>query len=473
MAKLLVSFEKQNLRLGNGRWLFKRRQTMRFEWLALLAFKRLTIQGDQAWVTWEEIARLPSWSGRPRHHIVTYVGRYLESPELSRAKLIAARTMWAGPYRLCTDALSVGFDIPVFEVRKRLQLRPRPTSAAKREELLEFALSYTRAQWLYFQGRLIEQPLKKVTGDSAFEMLMGISRVRSYGPTLRLLALLSAVDVLYRLGSFGYARQALLQNASLLRRTPDLSLKARFYLKLAWAYQRASTGRRSDRAVEAALREGASHAENSGDRDSLGLLAHRTGGYLTKKRLYLEAVNQYILALEAYLITGNYDMVQATCGNLGSAMHRIGPDYYPEVRRWLLLSLAIARWMRLGRDDAHAEMILAKTYIENGQRFKSQWLLRRAERIADRAGNRVNLADTLMVWGFWYQRFGTREQQIITLVKALGMFRGLTEFDVPQKERYMADSFPEIWQEVLERAELPHSSDRLRRESRDSISRSK
>ncbi len=453
MAKLLISFEKQNLCMAAGQWLFERRQAMRFEWLALLAYRRLTAPGDQAWVRLEEIAGLPSWSGRSRHHIATNVGRYLASRQLTQFALVTVQAKWAGPYRLNTDPLSVEFDISLFEVRKRLHLRPRPASATRREDLIRYTFSYERAQWLYFRGRLLPVRQKTTARDNAYERLMRMAADRSYGTTLRLLACLSAVDVLYRLGRFRAARRTLLRNMYLLRRTPDLSLKARFYLKLAWAYQRASTGRRSDRAVEAALRKASSYAENSGDRDSLGLMAHRTGGYLTKKRHYLEAVNQYTLALEAYLITGNYDMVQATCGNIGSAMHRVGSKYYPEVRRWLLLSLAIARWMRLGRDDAHAEMILAKMYAEKGNRFKSQWLLKRAERIAERAGNRVNLGDVLMIWGLWHQRFGRREQQIDTLVRGLSIFRNLHEFDAPQKERYMEHKFSEVWSEVLERAE--------------------
>jgi tetratricopeptide (TPR) repeat protein len=241
---------------------------------------------------------------------------------------------------------------------------------------------------------------------------------------------------------------------SILHSSRDQSLKAQFYLKLAWALQRASTGRRSDRAVESALIRARSYAENSGDRAALGLLAYRTALYLTKKQSHLEAVNQLVLALEAYLITGNYDLVQSTCGNIGSIIHRLGPKYYREARQWLLLSIAIARWMKLGRDDAHAEMILGKIYVEVGDRVRSRWLLARAERIAERAGNQVNLADVKMVWAFWYQRFGSRRQQIDTLISALRIFHNLTEFDTPQKEKYIAQHFPEVWDAVISRVDF-------------------
>ena len=457
MGKLLISFEKRNLLLGNGRWLFQRRQTMRFQWLALLAYKRFTAPVDHAWVELEEVARLPSWAGRPRRHIVTNIGRYLRSPELDRIPLVEARTTWAGPYRLIPDALSAEFDVPLVEVRRRLQLPARHPSATPREQLLRFTFLYERAQWLLFQGRLLppQESLprkeKRKREESARAILRDMAGDKSYGTTLRLLACISAVDVMYRLGHYMAARETLLSNKSLLRHTPDFALKARFYVKLAWAYQRAETSKRSDRLVEEAIRKASHYAENSGDRDSLGLLAHRLGGYLTKKKRYWEAIDQYLMALEAFLITGNHDMVQATCGNLGSAMHRIGSPYYPEVRKWLLLSLAIARWMRLGRDDAHAEMILAKMYAEEGNAFKSQWLLKRAERIAERAHNPVNLADTFMMWGLWHRKFGKRIDAVRALRRARNIFRGLTEFDVPQKERYMQRKFPEVWMDVLER----------------------
>ena len=198
-------------------------------------------------------------------------------------------------------------------------------------------------------------------------------------------------------------------------------------------------------------------AQNSGDRATLGMLAHRTAGYRTKKGLHLEAINQLVLALEADLITGNYDNVQGACGDIGSIVHRLGPKHYDEARRWLLLSIAIARMMGLGRDDAHAEMILGKIYVEQGYPNRSRWLLERARRIADRAGNRVNLADVKMVWGFWYERFGTRRQLIETLSAALADFRKLFEFDARQKARYMERSFPVVWQEVLESLEHPQT----------------
>jgi hypothetical protein len=71
-----VCFEKQNVRIAPSRWLFAKRQAMRFEWLALLAFRKAAASSENAWVTLDDIARLPSWSGKTHHHIATNVGRY-------------------------------------------------------------------------------------------------------------------------------------------------------------------------------------------------------------------------------------------------------------------------------------------------------------------------------------------------------------------------------------------------------------
>ena len=425
---------------------------MRFEWFALLAYKRTAFPGDQAWVSLDEIAMLPSWKGRPKHHIATNVGRYLQSGSLKESKVLISGNTWSGPYRLETGTLAVRLDISQTAAERRLHVRYKFDAAKKKQRMLEFTLSYVRAQWLFFRGRLSSRTGERTTlADSAFDRLRVMAENKKYSPTFRLVACLAAVEVLFRLGRIKAARETLRQNHHLLRRVPDQSLKAQFCLKMAWAWQRASSGTASNRAVESALAKAGAYAENSGDRASLGLLARRTAGYLTKRGRHTEAVDQSITALEAHLITGNYYLVQATCADIGSVVHRLGPKHYDEAREWLLASILVARWMRIGRDDAHGEMILGKMYIEQGKRFQSKWLLGRAERIADKAGNRINLADVKMVRGFWHKRFGKREDQVKTLMEAVRIYRKPYEFDSAQKEKYMSRKFPEVWDEVVER----------------------
>jgi tetratricopeptide (TPR) repeat protein len=453
MAKLSISFDYQNVRWGKASWIFRRRERMRFEWLALLAFRRLTRHGE-AWVQIADIARLPSWAGKSTRHITTNLGRYLQAFEKNGLTLVTAETRWGGPYRLVAEPLAIEFDIPLLEVKQRLCLAVGH-AALERQELYRFTSSYSRSQWLIFRGRLMHtanpKDRKRKDGQTAYRILLALARRTSLTPEFRLVARLAAVQLRFRIGQFGLARKMLLDNARTLRQVRDRGLKAQFYVALAWSDQRASSGAASDRAVESAIMTAGTYATTTGDRIALGLIAHRRGGYLTKRGLHLEAVNHLAQALEINLIAGNYDMVQASCGNIGSVLHRLGHHYYKEARQWLLLGIAIARWMKIGRDDAHGEMILAKIYIEQKKSQKASILLKRAERIAAQAANQVNLGDVKMVWGFWHKEFGKRSDERDTLVKALRIFRRISKFDSRQKERYMEQQFPEVWPAVLAR----------------------
>jgi tetratricopeptide (TPR) repeat protein len=448
MAKLLVSFDRQNLRLG-GRWLFTSRRKMRFEWLALLAFNRQIKQADEAWTTLADISHLPAWTGKPEDHIATNIGRYLQAFERAGLDIVATEARWAGPFRMQMAGPSIEFDIPIAEVQRRLRLRlPKPSVA--RAELLRFTLSYVRAQWLVSQGRLVATRQRNRTQDNAYSLLLRMAGDRHFSAKLRLIACLGAVDVLYDLGRFQAALKTLLQSAGLVQSARDNVLAARYNLALAWSHSRGSSGPASDQATLKSLRTATARAEDGGDRATLGLLAYRTSMYLTKKGHHLEAINQMLQALQAYLLTENYEGVEACCANIGSFVHRLGEDYYAEARRWLLSGIAISRWMRIGLDGAHGEMIMGKLYIEGGHQpaLAFRWL-KRAERIAERAGNQVSLADVKMIWAFWHQQFGSRVDEIDNLIQALRMFRKLRKFDCKQKELYMAHKFPDVWQDVV------------------------
>ena len=448
MPKLLVSFVRQNLRL-NGRWLFSSRRKMRFEWLALLAINRRVKQADEAWTTLADIGHLPAWTGKAEDHIATNIGRYLQAFERTGVQFVAAETRWAGPYRLQMAASAIEFDLPIAEVQRQLRLR-RPKPAAQRAELLRFTLSYVRAQWLVFQGRLVAVRQRDRSQDNAYSRLLRMAGDRRFSAKLRLIACLGAVDVLYRIGRFQAALRTLAQSSRLVHAVRDDVLKARYHLALAWSHARGSSGPASDSATLKALRTASAYAEDGGDRATLGLLAYRTSLYLTKKGHDLEAISQLLLALQAYLLTEDYDSIQACCAIIGSVIHRLGEDHYTEARHWLLAGIAIARWMKIGLDDAHAEMILGKIYIENGhQPALARWWLMRAEGIAERAGNKVSQADIKMVLALWHQNFGTRQDEKCALFQALRQFRTLRQFDCKQKEIYMARKFPEMWQEVL------------------------
>jgi len=346
-------------------------------------------------------------------------------------------------------ASAIEFDIPNAEVQRQLRLR-RPKPPTERAELLRFTHSYVRAQWLISQGRLVAARQRGRPQDDASSRLLRMAGDLRFSAKLRLIACLGAVNVLYRIGRFQAALRTLVESSRLVHSVRDDVLKARYHLALAWSHSRGSSGPTSDQATLKALRIASKFAESGGDRATLGLLAYRTSMYLTKKGRHLEAIDQLVQALQAYLLTENYEGVEACCVNIGSFVHRLGERYYAEARRWLLTGIAISRWMRIGLDGAHGEMIMGKLYIEGNRKpeLSMRWL-KRAERIAEQAGNQVSLADVKMVLALWHQKYGSRRDEIDTLIQALGMFRKLRKFDCKQKETYMAHKFSEVWQDVL------------------------
>src|SRR5437868_1472418 len=124
-VRLLVSMEKRNIVLEPGGFSFPRRHALRFEWLVLLAYTRKIESTEGGWVSIEEIQRLPLWRGKPIEHIGTNVGRYIQELEQSGVKLVEARTMWRGPYRLQIIPDDIAFDISTEATGKRLgKLQP-------------------------------------------------------------------------------------------------------------------------------------------------------------------------------------------------------------------------------------------------------------------------------------------------------------------------------------------------------------
>lgn len=389
------------------------------------------------------------------HHAGTNIGRYLQAHEREGLELVEAKSRWAGPYLLNMPPSKIEFDISIAEIEKRLRIK-REEIELPREELRRFVFQYAHAQLLFNQGKLIPTGAQAQADHGAFGEFLHLTSDDKFCPRLQLIACIAALRVLFRLGRFGGARKTLAQNAKLVRSVNDPVLKAQYFLAVAWSRQRGESGTASNRSVENALSSARVFAEDSGDRASLGLLAYRTSGFLTKKGRHEEAILQLLYAVEAAIVTGNFDAAQAYCAEVGSIIHRLGPDYYREARAWLLLGIAISRWMGIGRDDAHGEMILGKTYAELGKQPNlARFWLRRAGRIAEWSGNQLNSADVKMVWAFWHLRFGSRQDLVKSLGSALLIFRSLREFDCRQKERYMARKFPSVWPDVLKFVESP------------------
>lgn len=423
----------------------------------MLAYRRTTQSHDGGWVSRDDIARLPKWSGKARKHIGDNVARYLQDLAGGGFDLVEAKSRWTGPYRLTTPPSDVSFDIPLEQVTKALRVLPlRPE--IQRDDLIRFVPGFVRAALLLQRGKLIGGSTVGPV-HSAHGILTDLVRDYPANARLRLIATLAATRVQFRLGRFGAARETLLHSEELVNQVDDSVLEAQYYLSLAWSYRRAESGTQSNRIVETMLSKARESASLGGDRSSLGLLAYREAWSLARKKQYDDALAQMSYAVEAAIITSNITALEAYCADLGSIAHRIGPRYYPEARRWILTSILLARWARIGRDDAHGEMILGKMYSEMGKRRRTAALwLTRAERIAAAAGNAVNRADIRMVWAFWHLQYGDRQDLVETLGKAVVEFRRLREFDSRQKERYIMLEFPSVWLQVLRFAKA-HATD--------------
>lgn len=452
-----VLFEQQNVQIDGARYLFPRKHRDRFEWIALLAYRRATQSHDGGLVSRDDIARLPQWSGKTRKHIGDNIARYLQDLKRGGFDLVKASSLWSGPYRLTVPPEDVTFDLPLDQVSEALHILPlRPE--IQRGDLIRFVPRFVRAELLFQRGGLIAS---STTGrvPSAHSILTDLVRDYPANPRLQLIAMLAATRVLFRVGRFGAARQTLLQYEEMVREVRDPVLEARYHLSVAWSHRRAESGTQSNRTVEIMLSKARECASSSGDRSCLGLLAYREAWSLARRKQYDESLARMSFAVEAALITSNFTSLQAYCADLGSIAHRIGPRHYAEARRWILTGILLARWARIGRDDAHGEMILGKMYCEMGTKSRTAALwLTRAERVAKAAGNAVNLADIHMVWAFWHRHYGSSKNLIETLSKSLVEFRKLRNFDSRQKERYMMLEFPSVWLQVLAFAKA-HAAD--------------
>ena len=463
LPTLHVSFERQNLRLGPARWLFPRGHTMRFEWLALLAYRRKTRLPDQSWVDARAVARLPHWRGRTPPHIGTNIGRYLQDLVRRGFRIVDAEHAWSGSCRLEVPAAAVSFDLPLEEVRKRLHvLEPSPPGAPA--QYREFTWRYAQAQALVFKGRLSVRGHERTA--SAYREFLRLAEDARFIPNLRLLATVAAVSVQYRLGLFQTARQTLGRSRGLLDRATDASLKARYYLAVSRGEHRRASGAAINMRTEAGLNAATAYATEAGDRAALGEIADRTGWLHAKNGRNEDAIRALLQALECHLVTGNFDRVHACCCNIGSILHRMDEPYYREARQWLLLSLRISHWMHLGRDGAHAEVILAKMDIEGRRPTRARGWLQRAMHVAEEAGNQVDVADAKLIEALWHQSFGAPGAEKRALADAVRGYRALQNFNISQKENYIKHKFPTIGEEALGTVAADRIGRRIRRAKR-------
>ncbi|MGH9765440.1 MAG: hypothetical protein ACREAC_31790, partial [Blastocatellia bacterium] len=180
---------------------FQRREAMRFEWLALLAYARKAESNSGGWVSIEEIRRLPLWRGKSLQHTGTNVGRYLQQLERKRVKLVEARSKWRGPYRLAIPPDSISFDVALDDARA--QVGVANAKPPNRKQLLQFTEKYSRATSLFMEGYLsFDMHVRAKHQESALAGFSSLARQAGLDARLRVLAQLGAIRVLDRLGRY-------------------------------------------------------------------------------------------------------------------------------------------------------------------------------------------------------------------------------------------------------------------------------
>lgn len=443
MRQMLLSFAENNIRLTPDEFSFGRRYALRFQWIALLAHERITRTGPGGgWVDIDQIRRLPLWRGKSRRHIGTVVGRYLQP--LTDLKLVEAKARWGGPYRLLVEPSGIEFDCPLSRVRRLLGILESDVRRLQ-GEFYEFTFRFCRAESLIFEGRLVPDATKgRRQQMSASQELRAIAGTTAFRPSLRIFAVLAAYLVLDRLGHFKAADYTLDQHRYLLRRVTDPWVMARFQSASSWRHYR--RGRKKQAQQEIDLAYGL--AAETIDKLLLGSLADREGTHLSSAAKYEEALPKMLEGLEARLFTGNHDAVQASCFSIGNTLHRMGEQYYPDAQKWLELCVNICRWMHLGRDEALAEIILAKIALEKRSLKRCRVWLGRAETIVQKSRNRLNLIHYNIVWAFYFQRLSKPHRVRERLKQVWDTGSKLAGFDFNTIDRYLGRKFPDAWQEI-------------------------
>jgi tetratricopeptide (TPR) repeat protein len=444
-VRLLVSIEERNITLKPSNYSFPRGQAMRFEWLALLAYARKIQPADEGWVSIKEIQQLPLWRGKPIQHTGTNVGRYIQALERSHVKLVEARTLWRGPYRLGLPPEEVCFDVTLEKVAKRLG--KWQSVSPSRKTLLLFTEKYSRATSLLLEGRLSAHPrTKRQQRENAWDTFCALAEQSGLDARLRLMANLAAVRVLDSLGKFQAAASTLDECERLVRSVRDPAVAAKFFFANAWRYYRDG----DHAVVEQHLARAKALSARSPDAALMGTSADRDGLYLSAKGKYEEALTCLLRGLDVRLLAENFDAIQASCFNIGNTLQRMGERHYGEAGQWLTLCVNICNWLHLGRYEALSEIILAKISLESGKTRSFLKWMKAAERLTEQSRNTTDMTWCHIIRAFYFQKQKKLEEAAKELVKARGIYRGKQDFDQASLDKYLARKFQEVWDEVLE-----------------------
>ena len=439
---LLVSITERNIEVRSKHYSFPRRHALRFEWFALLAYKRKAQSGGDGWVSIEQIQALPLWKGKTKHHVGTNVGRYIEDLEKTGLRLIEARSQWRGPYRLSVPPSEIGFDLSMSRVARYLGEFRR--ARLNRTDLYYFTQTYCRAISLYLQGRLsASSRTRKRQQANALGKLLELSRDTALDARLRLMTNLAAARVLDSLGRSAAAAMTLDDSKKLVKRVREPVMIAKFHLAEVWRYYRAG----DDSGVEKSLLRAKAISGKGVDLSVNAAAANYDGLRLSAKGDYERAMENLLQALYLRLPTENFDAIQASCFNIGNTLHRMGGGCYEEAEKWLRLCLDICKWMNIGRYEATAEIILSKIALDTGHpRMFLKWI-HAAEAFAERSGNPSDKIWCEIMRAFHAQQQGEFEDATIHLVNARRVYLRIPNWKPP--DRYLSRKFPMIWDDVV------------------------
>lgn len=449
--ELHVSIKAGKLSLESGNLPFARRHALRFQCFLLLAYARREQGNGGGWVTLRDIQRLPLWRGLGEAHVGTNVGRYVGALRAKGIDLIEWKKLWRGPYRLTLDSADISFDVPLAAVAKRLGLS-RGEERVERQRLLRFVELYSKVATLLLKGAL---NMKKNMRGARPE-IFALASDESMPPDLRLLAHLTAVKILDRLGSLKAVADTLDDCESLMREVDDPAIRARFYLAKSLNYYRAGKYDRSREFIVQAgglLGEFADSALSGMIADRKGLLISineptgATDGGSTRREQKLDLLLQ---GLWSRLLTENYDAVQASCFNIGNTLYQMGEPPWEEAARWIRLSAGICKSMQVGRYEAIAEIMLAKIAYESGKYRSFRKWMAEAERIVDHSDN---LLDRFRCYGLRAldcQRQGRTSEARDYLARARKIYFKRPEFNWKYWDSYFERNFPKIWPDVAE-----------------------
>lgn len=447
--ELHISIIAGKISLGPDNSPFARQHALRFECFLLLAYARREQKNGGGWVALGDIQKLPLWQDMSEAHAGTNIGRYADALRAKGIDLIEWKRLWRGPYRLTLDPSDINFDVPLAAVAKRLGL-PHSEGRVERQKLLRFVEMYSKAATLLLKGALNMKKNRRGARPEIF----ALASDEGMPPDLRLLAHLSAVKVLDRLGSLKAVTATLDDCESLMREVSDPAIRARFYLAKSLNYYRAGKYDRCKELVGQAgglLGEFADSALNGMIADRKGLLipikepAEATDGERARREEKLDLLLQ---GLRSRLLTENYDAVQASCFNIGNTLYQMGKPHWEEATRWISLSAGICKSMQVGRYEAIAEIMLAKIAYESGKYRSFRKWMAEAERIVDHSDN---LLDKFRYYGLRAldcQRQGRTSEASDYLARARKIYFKKPEFNWKYWDSYFERNFPKIWPDI-------------------------